>query len=175
MTFTLEQVTTATKRKRVGERLAPVMDYLRALGYTVGKCSYRHFKTGTTQDLFGIADLVAVHPERDGMLLVQATTKGQRAAHITKCRSAKVWPVLDRARVAFALALTHTVTVTAGTGAKLQSHRIEWELLLPGPQGPRAHVFLQQARLPMSGGRRRSRRGRASVMELPPGVVAKGV
>jgi len=45
-------------------------------------------------DLFGVIDIVAIHPDRSGVLGIQATTAANQAARMKKClasEEARIW------------------------------------------------------------------------------------
>tara|TARA_R100001086_G_scaffold238110_2_gene162644 strand:+ start:11147 stop:11497 length:351 start_codon:yes stop_codon:yes gene_type:complete len=45
-------------------------------------------------DLFGVIDIVAIHPDRPGVFGIQATTSSNQSARIKKClasESARIW------------------------------------------------------------------------------------
>jgi len=71
--------------------------YLRGLGYHAERCEHfvarvegeaqkAIYKGGYRKDLFGFADVMAYHPSRPGVLLVQCTSRQQMSTHLLKYR-----------------------------------------------------------------------------------------
>jgi hypothetical protein len=47
-------------------------------------------KAGIRQDLFGFADLIAFHPEKPGIILIQSTSGGEHARRVAKIHGVDV-------------------------------------------------------------------------------------
>ncbi len=62
---------------------------LRERGYTVAISEHWNAHAGIRQDLFGIMDLIAIHPEKFGVLGVQTTSKANATARLKKAQKNK--------------------------------------------------------------------------------------
>lgn len=63
---------------------AKVKSALEKLGYTFAPTEHFNFYTGRTNDLFGIFDGIAIHPEKPGVLGLQWTDYTSASAHRRK-------------------------------------------------------------------------------------------
>lgn len=67
---------------------------LRSAGWLVNRCEYWNPFARVRVDLFGVADLICVHPENDTVLLVQCTSASNFASRLKKVlasHEAKLW------------------------------------------------------------------------------------
>lgn len=69
------------------------MEALRKKGYTVAVVEKWNAFVGIRQDLFGFIDLVAMHPEYQGLLGIQVTSQSHVAERIAKCLASKYFPL----------------------------------------------------------------------------------
>lgn len=70
------------------------LDLLRKLGYTPYVVEHYNAYAKIRRDLFGFIDIVAIHPQKRGVLGVQTTTGSNLAARITKAQALpayKLW------------------------------------------------------------------------------------
>jgi hypothetical protein len=67
---------------------------LRKLGYTADVVERRVPGCFTTRDLFGIADILGVHPEERIILLVQTTSRDHLADRLRRVRACPALPLL---------------------------------------------------------------------------------
>lgn len=67
--------------------------YLRKLGYHAQVVEKYNPFARVRQDLFGIIDIVAVHPEEKGVLGVQTTTSSHLSSRIGKAHKNKILPI----------------------------------------------------------------------------------
>ncbi len=68
--------------------------FLRAAGHTVGITEKWNSFVKRRQDLFNFIDLVAMHPDNNGILAIQTTTgahHGERRAKILELAAARLW------------------------------------------------------------------------------------
>lgn len=73
---------------------ARTLEWLRSRGWLVEVVEKWIPQSRTRRDLFGIADLIAVHPDRPETVLIQATSTSNVTARIAKLIAApgsKVW------------------------------------------------------------------------------------
>lgn len=63
------------------------LDHLRKLGYTCYVVEHYNAFAKVRRDLFGFIDIVAIHPEKRGVLGVQTTTGSNLAARETKAEA----------------------------------------------------------------------------------------
>ncbi len=75
-------ITLARKKRKRLTTLGLTRKLYRGLGYRVGEVE-RHFG-GRTYDLFGFIDLVAIRPDRTGVLGLQPTAWSKVRAHVRK-------------------------------------------------------------------------------------------
>jgi hypothetical protein len=73
--------------------------HLRKLGFTAAVVERRLPNCFTTLDLFGIGDILAVHPEERVILLVQTTSASNFATRLRRVRDQPALPVLLTAGV----------------------------------------------------------------------------
>ena len=73
------------------------MKQLRAEGMVVEKVEWWNAWGKVRQDLFGILDLLAIHPGTGSTTGVQVTTMGQKQPHMRKMRASKMLPLLKKA------------------------------------------------------------------------------
>jgi hypothetical protein len=105
------------------------MVWLRGLGYTVDKVERRLPRGFVTVDCFGFADVLALHPEVQGVLAVQATT----SAHVQE----RVQKVQAEPRATLWLRCGNRIWVV-GWGLRVQEHRKRWipRVIVLTPEGP---------------------------------------
>lgn len=65
----------ARKKRKTGNTAARTMSWLRKKDYTVAKVERWNAFAHIRQDLFGFADILAIHPKHTGVLAVQTTHK----------------------------------------------------------------------------------------------------
>ena len=89
-------IATEDREKWEASRISPntrTLYYLRHHGYTAEVVEHRIPKTVITQDLFGFADVLAVHPDSVGALFIQATdgdNAGARMSKVAESEAAKI-------------------------------------------------------------------------------------
>lgn len=77
--------------------IAQSQKHLRELGYIVAKTEWWNHYAKVRQDLFGLIDTLAAHPEQiNSLLAVQSTDGAHLAAHRKKILGSQVAPVLMR-------------------------------------------------------------------------------
>jgi hypothetical protein len=81
----------------VTSTIAQSQKHLRELGYIVAKTEHWNHFAKCKQDLFGLIDTLAAHPEQNNSLLaVQSTDGAHLAQHRKKILVSKVAPILMR-------------------------------------------------------------------------------
>lgn len=62
------------------------LEYLRAVGYSADVCERWLRHVDRRRDLFGVADILAAHPVRRDLLLIQCTSWSNVSARVNKAR-----------------------------------------------------------------------------------------
>jgi hypothetical protein len=78
------------KKRKQGNTAAKAMAWLRVKGYTVAKVERWNAFAHIRQDLFGFIDIVAIHPDRTGVLGIQTTHKNFLEDHKKLLKGKKV-------------------------------------------------------------------------------------
>ena len=73
------------------------LKYLRDLGYVAQVVEHWNYFAKIRQDLFGIIDIVAIHPDKSGVLGVQTTSATNLSARVQKSKLNKVLPIWIKA------------------------------------------------------------------------------
>lgn len=67
--------------------------YLRKQGYVCDIVERYNSFSKTRKDLFGMFDIIAIHPEAKGVLGVQTTSTGNMTARVKKCQANEHLPL----------------------------------------------------------------------------------